>query len=100
MLYFCYTIAHAYSLFLLLFLPFSSILAMQTDKLFLLVSPASTVADSGLISNVCKMYLVSKLLIHRDFFFRLFPWKVMESILLVLFSEKLLEVQRLLFRFK
>jgi len=32
---------------------------MQTDKLFLLVSSASIVADSGLISNVCKIYLLS-----------------------------------------
>lgn len=83
-----------------LFLPFQIILAMQTDKWFFFVSPTSIVADSGLISTVCKIYLVSGLLIHRDFFFNLFSWKVMESMLLLLFSEKMIEVQRLLFCFK
>lgn len=98
MLYFYYTAPHIYKLFNFTFS--NNFGSADKQGIFLKFPLLPIVADSGFISNVCKIYLVSGLLIHRGFFFNLFPWKVMESILLLLVSEKLIEVQRPLFCFK
>lgn len=84
-----------------LFLTFQSILAVQTEKWFLLAFPTSTKADSSLISNACRIHLLSGLL-TKTFLFQLVSLEGdgINSTTVIFRKKKMMELQRLLFCFK